>query len=104
MKLERGMLISTDNWWYVVVDVVFVKGKTWLYCICDNANNRYAWEAAEVMAYITKDELKNWSYMGREKELPEDLEKRAIPYDVITEVLLGKHDDRFSDYHERNAE
>lgn len=102
MKLERGMLISTDNVWYVVVNVRYSLGKVWLECICDNANNRYTWEPQDVTCYLSLDEIRNRGYMGWEARdyIHKDVADREIPDGLILDILLGKQNDRFDDYEE----
>ena len=97
MKLEKGMLVSSDHWWYVVVNVVFEKGKIWLQCICDNANNTYSFEPHEVKNYLTLKEISHLGYNWPDREFTNDTRFRAIPYEVITEILLGREDTRFGD-------
>ena len=100
MKLEKGMIVSADNWWYVVVEVVFDTSskKTLLHCICDNANNTYTWTPESIHSYMSLEEIRNLGYGRPEREFPSYLKERRIPYDVITEVLLGREDDRFNDF------
>lgn len=98
MKIEKGMIISADTCWYVVVEQLFRKynGKTYIHCICDNANNIYSFEPSEVHSYMTLKEVGNLGFSRPDREMPEHLKNREIPYDVIVEVLSGKHDNRFS--------
>jgi len=95
MILEKGMIISTDNWWYVVVNVFYEDGKTYLNCICDNANNVYTWDASAVHTYMTLKEIANKPWDGFDRIISDDLRNRPIPYMVIVEVLAGRHDKRF---------
>jgi hypothetical protein len=55
MELEKGMIVELEGIWYVVVLVRYdsVRGKTILYCICDNANNTYSWDVGEIDGYLT---------------------------------------------------
>jgi hypothetical protein len=94
MRLEKGMLISVDSCWYVVVHVFFKDGRTYLYCICDHANNIYAWEVEHVHTHLSRNEIANLGYSWPDRDLG-NLKDRDIPYDVIAEVLLGREDDRF---------
>jgi len=99
MKLEKGMLISIGDWWYVLVEVMVKYEKVFLHCICDNANNIYSFEPHEIKAFMSLKEIGyyNWEIPERLKQLIHShLIARGIPYDVITEVLTGQHDDRFS--------
>jgi len=99
MKLEKGMLVSLDGIWYVVVLVRYdsVRGETILYCICDNANNTYSWSVNKIDSYLTLKEIGNLGYGEPERGVLCD---REIPYDVITEVLAGRHDNRFDHWFE----
>ena len=96
MRIQKGMIISTDNFWYVVVNTKWDAEKKELLfeCICDNANNRYSFSAPEVHAYMTLEEIGQNDWVKPERKLLKD---RKIPHDVIVEVLSGKHDDRFDD-------
>lgn len=100
MKLEKGMIVSADTCWYVVVEVVFdaMSKKTLLHCICDNANNTYTWTPESIHSYMSLEEIRNLGYVRPEREFPSYLKERTIPYDVITEVLLGREDNRFDHY------
>lgn len=101
MILEKGMLVSPGDWWFVVVSVVYTNGKVSLCCLCDNANNRYSFLPEEIKNYLS---IKEISRLGRgwpEREIKsrsQSLADRSVPYDVITEVLTGGEDDRFSDW------
>jgi hypothetical protein len=97
MKIEKGMIVSADTCWYVVVEQVFIEdtGKTYVNCICDNANNIYAFEPNEIHSYMTLKEVGNLGWDKPDREIHEHLKGREIPYRVIVEVLSGKHDDRF---------
>lgn len=76
IKLVKGALIAVDGWYYVLVYPYASKdGSLSLFCICDNANNIYSWKVEHIDEFPPAD--------------------REIPYDVIAEVLLGEHDDRF---------
>lgn len=87
MKLEKGMLITVDGWWYVAIsfdyDIGTRVGRVW--CVCDNANNIYDWDLGHVTHYMTLHDV------SEEKRSPID---REIPHDVIVEVLSGRHDSR----------
>lgn len=97
MKIEKGMIVSVDDVWYVVVMAVYDKEHktTYLYCICDHANNIHVWPVNNVHSYMSLKEIGNldWEDVGR---VMYDLQDREIPYQVITEVLAGRHDDRFT--------
>lgn len=101
-KLEKGMLIAVQGIWHVVTEIMFDKEtkKTWLNCICDNANNRYSWETTEIDFFLSCKDIADFGYVGWPEEIPEELRERKIPHDVVTEVLLGRENDRFSDYYE----
>ena len=99
MKLEKGMLVSEGGWWFVVVNIRYTPKVNTLIleCICDNANNVYGWAANEVKDYLNLKEIANLSYNWPERyEWNHEMRSREIPYEVITEVILGRHDDRFS--------
>lgn len=97
MKLEKGMLISNGLWWFILVEVWYSSNQkeTHLHCICDNANNIYSFKPEEIEHYLSLKEIYDVGY-GIKKDLPEHLSNRKIPYNVITEVLSGGEDDRFS--------
>lgn len=99
MDLEKGMIVRPYNeaWWYIVVRFKYdvVKKVTYLDCICDNANNRYRWNIENIEEYLTLKEIGNISWGWPEREIRLDKE---LPFQVITEVLSGRHDDRFSDW------
>lgn len=97
MKLEKGMLISVDSWWYIVVDIAFdIENRcVEFYCICDNANNIYHWTSDEIHSHISLNELSDSKWMRMERKISPWLKDRDIPHDVIIEVLAGEHDDRF---------
>lgn len=100
--LEKGMLLGHDAWWYVLVKAVFENGKTHLYCICDNANNIYSFTPDVVDTFLTPNEVgnANWSwpedFNDEEDDKVATYRARSIPYDVVAEVLIGRHDDRFN--------
>jgi len=59
VSLEKGMLISTDICWYVVVCIGFNSDnkKEYIRCVCDNANNIYSFELEEIHSYLTLKEV-----------------------------------------------
>ena len=100
MFLEKGMLISKDGWWYVVVKIRYDQKykQIWVYCICDNANNVYSIEPNSIKNYLTLKEIGNLGFDESPlNRLPKDLKERNIPYDVILEVLTGVHDHRIEE-------
>lgn len=83
--------------WYVVVRMR--KDGSEAYCICDNANNRYNHSVKDIKYAASPYEamrLVGWG-IGDEK-LKDLVDDRAIPVDIIAEVLAGCHDDRFDDW------
>jgi hypothetical protein len=100
MKLEKGMIVAVDGIWYVVVLVRFCseRKKTYLYCICDNANNIYDFSVQDVDSYMTLKEIGKLGYGEPDRDI---LRNREIPYQVITEVLSGIHDDRFNHWFDK---
>lgn len=102
MKLEKGMIVSIDDLcWYVVVEVHYSANDklTYLSCICDHANNIHRLSASDIDTYMTLEEIGNYAWSGYEietREIPEYLRERDIPFQVITEVLAGRHDARFN--------
>jgi hypothetical protein len=102
-RLQKGMLVSADNWWYIVVDIVYNYNdqRVSFLCICDNANNRYTFDEKDIIAHLTLTELHmaaNGYWPNR--DFPNGLKTRDIPLSVVAEVLCGREDDRFSDYFE----
>lgn len=106
MNLEKGTCIFFEGCFYVVVKT----DDDGVYCICDNANNQYYWtlkgilgdedhliisalKAAQITAYGCAETYLN------EQELDIYYNKgaceRGLPTDVIHEVLVGQHDDRW---------
>lgn len=85
MLLSKGHAYFIEGSWYVLVSVSFKDGKTYMNCICDNANNIYSHEPALVTEWFDSRRI------GYER--PKN--SRPIPYQVIAEVLIGQHDDRF---------
>lgn len=100
MKLQKGMIISPDNWWYVVINIRWNKGKLGFDCLCDNANNIYYWEMDTIEHYMTLDEIGQHGYGPPNRDFPDDLKERGIPFEVITNVLSGAEDDRCDHWHE----
>ena len=93
-EIIKGSILFIDGWWFVVVKQ---KGES-LYCICDNANNRYFMEAEDAKLILSPREamrLESWG--SGTNEAIEARNKREIPVEVIAEVLSGCHDDRFND-------
>ena len=86
-----------NGWWYVVVAVK--DGQ--VYCICDNANNRYVWDLSHFSYFATPYQAVRAARWGHgEDELMILKRERDIPIGVIAEVLSGCHDDhdgRFND-------
>ena len=99
MRIEKGMLVSTDYIWYVVVEIINYNGKGMVRCICDNANNIYTWDFDQITHHLSLKEIGShgWANFNETKErLSKDLRERPIPFEVIVEVLSGKHDDRWN--------
>lgn len=94
-KISKGMLVGDQGWWFVVVNAVWDESKLWLQCICDNANNVYSFEPHEVDVMVSLEALGNngWEMV----QVPEAYRDREFPYGVVTEVLSGRHDDRWDD-------
>jgi hypothetical protein len=104
MEIQKGMIISPGDWWFVVVEAYYDLKEKELYlcCICDNANNREIYAASQVMHYMTKNELGLYlaDYTPNRHGLRNFIKERKVPHDVIMEVLLGNHDNRFDDMKE----
>lgn len=99
MKLERGMMVAQlDPIWYVVVDIFYNEHSKSinLGCICDHANNRFIFGMDDISHYLSRKEIIS-SYWP--KRIPNELVARKKPWDVIAEILLGREDERFSDYY-----
>lgn len=93
------MLILVDSCWFVVVNIrVRSVKEVVLECICDYADNRYIWGLDEIASYLNLKEIRDLNYRWPDRFPSGGYNSREIPYDVITEVLLGKEDDRFEDY------
>lgn len=106
-KLEKATCIYFEQIFYVVVksDLAGVS------CICDHANNVYYWEfdvikqdphhliipplnAAKIFShYCASSFLTDEEY---EIFVNHGARERKIPGDVMLEVLVGMHDERFS--------
>lgn len=94
MFIEKGMIISDDSCWYVVVKAKWDIEKKSLsfYCICDNANNIYNIHGSYIHSYMTIREIGNLEWKAPDRKIWLD---REIPHEIIVEVLSGKHDNRF---------
>lgn len=106
--LQKGMLLGVSGWWFVLVEAVYYDGMLRLHCICDNANNIYSHAPDEVDTFLTLTEVGNvnWGWPD-ELDLYEgkytQYRRREIPYDVVAEVLTGRHDDRFTHWSKTKA-
>jgi len=89
-RLEKGSIIEVHGMWYVVVKDDFSRD---MYCICDHANNAFYWDKDDIISYLTLKEIGNLSWEKPERPY---LLNREIPYEIIVEVLSGRHDDRFN--------
>lgn len=96
--LQKGMLLGEGGWWYVLVEAIWQDGKLHLHCICDNANNIYSHEPEHIDTFLSPQEIgnANWGWPDDFGEEHNEYRTRSIPYDVVAEVLLGRHDDRFT--------
>lgn len=99
MKLEKGGLIWIEpTCWYVIVNIhLREKNRVTLDCICDNANNIYGWDAEEVSYVMTPRQCSDTNWDQWPDNIPDRYKERGIPWNVIVEVLSGKHDERFED-------
>lgn len=97
IRLEKGMLISPDDRWYVLVSIDYeIKdGKIMLGCICDYANNVYHWDIKRIHSCMSLKEINDMRQITVIKPVTEFEFVREVPYSVIVEVLSGEHDDRF---------
>lgn len=93
-RLEKGSIIRTidDDWFFVIVQVILKDNVIWLDCICDNANNTYLFRLDEVIEIWDTYQIR-LRYTHYDCVLPDG---RAIPFEVMYEVLSGEHDDRFT--------
>lgn len=92
MNISKGTIIFVASCWYVVVEVH--EGK--LFCICDNANNIYSWNLADCDCIASAKEAISAANWGNgDDKLISALNERECPFEVIAEVLVGLHDDRF---------
>lgn len=97
--LQKGSIALVDGWWFVIVAI---QGED-IYCICDNANNRYSHKISEAKYIASPYEAMRASGWGEGKdEFLELIRERSIPVDIIAEVLAGCQDDRFDDWLENN--
>lgn len=95
----KGSIAFIDGWWYIVINETADS----LYCVCDNANNRYIYAKEDADVILTPLEamrINGWdSYPEHNRELIENCVRvRSIPVEVMAEVMAGCQDDRFSDY------
>ena len=88
--ITKGSCVMSCGIWYVVVNVL----EDSVDCICDHANNIHNWTSANIEHVATLKEIGNLGWETPE-DLIEPISRREIPYDVIVEVLSGRHDDRF---------
>jgi hypothetical protein len=93
MNIQKGMMVSPGDFWYVVVNTTVANGVLGFDCICDHANNIYYFNHSEIIHYISLSDIADG--IAENPSIPDDLAKRGIPYQVIVEVLSGKHDSRF---------
>lgn len=91
------MLITDDFVWYVLVNVVWLNNKIYLQCICDHANNQHTLDLDEnIHSYMSLEEIGNSGWEMPKRILNhEHMKDREIPFKVVSEVILGRHDERF---------
>lgn len=99
MRVEKGGLASVDGIWYVIVAVHFSKGVAGFDCLCDHANNIHFWDFKDAQYFASLKEIHDHSYGQGSDAFKALVNKRSIPYDVITAVLSGCEDDRFDHWH-----
>jgi len=107
-NVEKGSCIYSRGWWHVVVNTVIhpKTKKVSFLAICDNANNQYDIDPESVDYVLSPhDAFKHagWGYTGND-DLQEILENRALPLDVIGEVITGSHDHRFEHYFKKDEQ
>jgi hypothetical protein len=108
--IEKGTILGHHGLFYVVVSTVIADKKLYVNCICDNANNIYAFEISDLLAgktLILSPSTAVNVCTGSVSELTESDEKlfeefhgRSVPLDVMAEVLSGHHDKRFDHWYE----
>ena len=92
MKISKGSIVMIHGIWYVVVTQT-VTGH--ILCICDN-NNTCSFSHDEPEYVVTAKEAMFAHTWGiKDGKLTDLMEARAIPVEVIAEVLAGCHDERF---------
>jgi hypothetical protein len=105
MKYEKGSVVWYQGIFYVVVSVVTKNIETYVNCVCDNANNIYAFKTTELrdsVVLCVRDVVQYQSFgTADDMELWDKLMNigRPIPINVIAEVLVGLHDDRFDHWY-----
>lgn len=96
--LQKGTVVRSSGWWFVVVHVIYSQNETYLECICDNANNVYTHRPEECDIIISANMAVRADGWGDgSEELREAVRERSLPISVIAEVLSGQHDDRWGD-------
>ncbi len=96
-ELLRGGIVSVGPLiWYVIVNVVYNQDKNEvnLQCICDHANNTFTWSTKDCEHIFSPKQITDISW-GISNGLAELAKEREIPYEIIQEVMSGRHDDRF---------
>lgn len=77
MKLEKGMIVSPDSCWYIVVEaIVHPTEKINFHCICDHANNIHSWPLDSIHSYMTLKEIGNLGWGKPEREIDKVLRDR----------------------------
>lgn len=89
--LTKGSVLLVAGILYVLVEVRAKGTEVYLYCICDHANNIFSWELREVDLIISAKDLSTTTFI-----------ERPCPWDVVCEVLLGEHDNRFRHWDEES--
>ena len=94
-KLEKGMVAYHCGIFHVVVEVMLTGDGVELFCICDHANNIFSFNVSDFAdransRLIERTDITALEATGAAADLG-----REIPWDVIGEVLLGRHDHRF---------
>lgn len=99
-ELTKGSVVFIHGIWYVVVNIMVQDDfSIKLNCICDHANNRYSCRLEDTALILSaKKAIHISSYGTSDDKINDIVYERAIPIDVIAEVLTNAHDDRFYDW------